>query len=472
METCSSKMAPTFLHSLTLANPKVDSSESKEGKSTKTSRVYGPHDCKLWADVTWENLEATFGEVLRQEVHEDRTRDANDAASVKTDILEEGSVITLTHGWNEKVVQRALDGTRDILMKNQLKGPLSRGVIHFTKNDGEGHIPNELGNLQKPDWCVYQKKAGDKAPFGNIVPGDCKPAKKWKSEWINSDDERLKQKARRVVQQITKYMYLGKTRYGFVISEEELVPVRLSMFHRQKDALEGRIIADHQEQQIADTSEAYGEGDEPYNPCSPEIPLEPGQTLGVPFINPGNRIRLLLEYCQIPWTASGSGRLPLLAIQDSSIKGTDTYTSLGEITRGGSPVFEEQEHRDKIDNNTILERQTRARKRRAKTPAHPITGSKRSKSQRNSMHRDQGDMPVATRSQQAQFEGYSRGGQDETVRESIFTRSFASSHASSSGSRRSTRKKKGNLGDSFNSIASTSQSAEGHGSFAWSFQSS
>ncbi|KAI1399237.1 hypothetical protein F4819DRAFT_426964 [Hypoxylon fuscum] len=469
-------MAPTFLHYLTLANPKVDSSESKEGDPTKIPRVYGPHDCKLWADVTWENLEATFGEALRQEAHDHITRDVDDAASVKTDVLEEASVITLIETWNQKVVQRALHGTRDILIKNQLKGPLSRGVIYFAKNDGEGHMRCERGNVQRPDWCVYQKKPAEKkVRFDNIVPGECKPAKKWKSEWINSDDERLKKKARKALQQITKYMYLGKTRYGFIISEEELVPVRLSMFYRQKDALEGRVVAEHREQQIADTSEVYGEGDEPYNPHSPGIPLEAGQTLGAPFINPGNRIRLLLEYCQIPWAASGIGSLtvnltlwwlPLLAVQNSSIKGTDTYTSLGEMARGGSPEFKEQEQRDKVDNNTTLA-QTSTRKRRAETQAYPITRSK----SRNSMHRGQGDKPVAKRTRQALFGGYPGGSQGETDSESMLTQSFASSHASSSGPRRATRKNKGNLGGSFTSIPSTTQSAEGHASFASSFQS-
>jgi hypothetical protein len=164
-------------------------------------------------------------------LNEPKTRDANDIDSEKRRILEEGSVVTLTQTWSEEVVQHTLNGTREVLMKDHLGEPLSRKKVYFTKNNGQRNILNELGIRQKPDWCVYQRQQEDDEPVTNIVPGDCKSAKKWKSEWINSDSKRLKKAARRVTQQITKYMFLGNTRYGFVISEEELVLVRLSKFY-------------------------------------------------------------------------------------------------------------------------------------------------------------------------------------------------------------------------------------------------
>ncbi|KAK8126870.1 uncharacterized protein PG998_002629 [Apiospora kogelbergensis] len=295
-------MATSFLSYLRLPNPAASSSECKSGSSTLGSQQYRPDEVKPWEDLTLENLEKTFKDVLEHQMDEPRIRNAREISPERLILYEEGSVRTLAEHWNEQ-------------------------------NHGQGHIPNQDGQHQKPDWCVYQKKDEQSTkPCPNLLPGDIKPAKKWKSEWITSSDPTMRRKAYLVLNQITKYMYLGGRRYGFILSEEELVAVRLSMFTRDPEenlelANDGSAAAAHMLDSLQD--------------------LEGGPEED--FADAQRRQGRFLEYCGIPWRACGDDSftvnltlwwLTVLAVQDARIKSAGNYTSLGSLIRGKSPSWD------------------------------------------------------------------------------------------------------------------------------------
>ncbi|KAK8096001.1 hypothetical protein PG999_014023 [Apiospora kogelbergensis] len=326
-------MATSFLSYLRLPNPAANSSECKSGSSTLGSQQYRPDEVKPWEDLTLENLEKTFKDVLEHQMDEPRIRNAREISPERLILYEEGSVRTLAEHWNEEVVQHALRGTQQLLHRKLPEGPFDDGHIYFRQNHGQGHIPNQDGQHQKPDWCVYQKKDEQSTkPCPNLLPGDIKPAKKWKSEWITSSDPTMRRKAYLVLNQITKYMYLGGRRYGFILSEEELVAVRLSMFTRDPEenlelANDGSAAAAHMLDSLQD--------------------LEGGPEED--FADAQRRQGRFLEYCGIPWRACGDDSftvnltlwwLTVLAVQDARIKSAGNYTSLGSLIRGKSPSWD------------------------------------------------------------------------------------------------------------------------------------
>lgn len=325
-------MATSFLSYLRLPNPAADSSECKGGGSSLGSHRYKPDEVKPWEDLTLENLEKTYKDVLLNMMDKPKILNAGEISPERLDLYEEESVKTLAEQWNEKVVQHVLRGTQELLHRKLPEGPFGDGQIYFRKNHGQGHITSQNGRPQKPDWCVYQKKDGwGTKPCPNLLPGDIKPAKKWKSEWITSSDSTMRRKADLVLNQITKYMYLGGKRYGFILSEEELVAVRLSMFTRDTEAL----------QELAqDDSAAAAHMIGSFQNLDDKSDED--------FADAQRRQGRYLEYCGIPWDASGEDSftvnltlwwLTVLAMQDASIKSVGDYTPLSSLIRGQSPPY-------------------------------------------------------------------------------------------------------------------------------------
>lgn len=340
-------MATTFFEYLTLPNPETDASRCKKGPNTKSTSNYGPNKVRPWTDITLKNLEASFGDVLLQQMDKPLIKDSKDVPLEKGILYEEDSITMLAASWTEPVVQHALSGTQKVLSDSQPDGPFTRGKIYFLKNTGRGHVKNEKGKDQKPDWCVYQKGQveGDGELVANLVPGDTKPARKWKSAWINSTDETTRRRAKLVLQQITKYMYLGNTRYGFILSEEELVPVRLSKYLRGPGR-DDEKRTDNRDQQILRSNWETINDDQEDDGVISDITQDGERDTDGSFAESSRPFGLLLEYGCVPWGANGRGDLtinltlwwlPVLAVQCALIKESGSYTPLSEKKRGHSP---------------------------------------------------------------------------------------------------------------------------------------
>ncbi|KAL1854922.1 hypothetical protein Daus18300_011242 [Diaporthe australafricana] len=367
-------MAVSFLDYLTLPNPTPDSSRCKDGTNHKTSGSYGPDEVKPWMDLSMENLEMTYKDILMHPMRKPRVRSADDIEPEMARLFEEASVQSLAEHWNEKVVQHVIDGTQKLLHDKLPDGPFDCGKIYFVKNKGQGHLKDGDGNVSKPDWCLYQKtEAAEKEDYyGNLLPGDIKTAKKWKADWINSSNLRQRKKADPVLAQITKYMCLADTRYGFVLSEEELVAMRISRYERDIETLEELAQDDTAGRaQVLDSTN--------------NLEDDPDGA----FADTERRVGILLEFCKIPWTANGMDSLTInlalwwlsvLAAQCPPIKEAGKYTSMGAKSPENStnPAdVEPQTNAEQQDRSSI---RASSSKRKAKVSVPITNGSRRTRS--------------------------------------------------------------------------------------------
>ncbi|KAI1345573.1 hypothetical protein F5Y01DRAFT_320622 [Xylaria sp. FL0043] len=372
-------MELTFLDYLTLANPNP-TVQSRGGWSSKTRKVYGPDKQRPWKDITFENLQATFGTILSQAMDPPDVRNSGQISSEKTKVFTEKSVQKIAALWNEPVVQQALDGTHELLSETYPDVPFIEGKIQFIENDGRGNIVDEKGKQQKPDWMVYQ--VGQRGTtVDNLIPGDCKPAAKWKSEWLNGDSETLKKKAHWVLRQATKYMCLGNKRYSFILSEEELVPMRLSIYTRDLEVKSRRFFRSR-ESQVVTSSRMFEESDTEED----EGRLEAGSDISRisqandpegSFADASRNTGYILEWCSIPWSHEGADKLTVnltfwwlsvLAIQSAALKEYGRYTPLGEKTRGHSPVFSGPPLRGYTEETDRRQKATAQTKRKIEEP--------------------------------------------------------------------------------------------------------
>jgi hypothetical protein len=275
-------------------------------------------------------------------------------------------------------------------------GPFDDGKIYFAKNRGQGHLKDGNGKVSKPDWCLYQKTEDLEVEdhYGNLFPGDIKPAKKWKADWINSPRLHEKKKADLVLEQLTKYMCLADTRYGFVLSEEELVAMRISRFQRDIESLE--------ELAQEDTAAARELIDSTYDPEN-----DPDGA----FADTERGVGILLEFCTIPWTANGTGSLTInlalwwlsvLAVQCPPIREVGSYASMGAKSPATSVALvdlEAQREDHEQDRSSI---QARTSKRKANTSDPATEGSMRTRSSKGVQTRS---MTRAKRPQRAETSG-------------------------------------------------------------------
>ncbi|GAP88161.2 hypothetical protein SAMD00023353_1500660 [Rosellinia necatrix] len=264
-------MESTFLDYLTLGNPHITVRSKGRGRS-KTQRVYGPDKQREWKDMSYENLQSTFGAILSQPMDTPEVRNADEIPSEKTQVFTEKSVQKIAALWNEPVVQHALDGTYEILRAHP-DMRFFEGRVQFTENDGRGNLVDEEGKQQRPDWMVYL--TGNQGTVDNLIPGDCKLASKWKSEWLKEHNKTSwKKDAIWVLRQATKYMSLGNKRYSFILSEEELVPMRLPIYIRDKKA-DGNRTGNHHTNQMTIQTETF----DVFDPEEDDDSFEPGSNI-------------------------------------------------------------------------------------------------------------------------------------------------------------------------------------------------
>lgn len=77
----------------------------------------------------------------------------------------------------------------------------------------------------KPDLAFFDP-SGSLSTKPNRCPGDLKVSWKWSSRWATSTRSRQRVEYRQVLSQVNFYMKQHKARYGFVITDTELVPIK------------------------------------------------------------------------------------------------------------------------------------------------------------------------------------------------------------------------------------------------------
>lgn len=230
--------ASTLLHYLKRPNPEVDSTWSlTDRRSGAKSKVKAsPHDALQlreafkWEGMEWEVLKPILDGILELPVSSmPNFEDFLIYPSHLKEVSDENSLDTLLTRWNYPVVAAALskaqshDDFRDKLGTSEHLHEIS------IARGGQAWLPNE--NMLKPDWagillsCHDNKgpnEVSNPRPYLNVLPGDTKLSTKFKSEWGWGN-----QRFDDPVIQVFTYRRRASVPYGYIITQEELVILRL-----------------------------------------------------------------------------------------------------------------------------------------------------------------------------------------------------------------------------------------------------
>lgn len=251
----SEKSLPLF-HYLTRANPEVDSNwsltDKKSGAKTKSKNDVSPHDKLLlydvfeWESIGWKkDLEPVLGDVLKLPISNmPNFDDSLLHPSHLKEIHDEKSLDALLIRWNYAVVSAALqiaqrhEGFQGTVFASSHSGEVSMAVggQAWLPLNGQGAQASEPRKQEKalfPDWAGILKEDKENARLGNgnqdntrhylnILPGDTKLSTKFKSRW-GWGDKRFDN----VIIQVFTYCRRANVRYGYILTQEELVILRL-----------------------------------------------------------------------------------------------------------------------------------------------------------------------------------------------------------------------------------------------------
>ena len=233
----------TLIEYLTEANPNLDSTNSLKGKNTESKKkIYKDFDdIEEWNEFKYDTLQVIFGSTLEDDVSQHDLPDIGRLLPLSLtpdhlySISDEDSLNSVLAIWIQPIVCTALTVAQ---LEYQVKDRISMA------RGGQAYIRNLEGKL-KPDWagiqekasCVVSVKGKEQARCFNILPGDTKLSTKWKSEKFIHNEK--KPNLRMPIRQLMTYCEYAETRYGYLLSQEELVVFRFSQTLRKTDKSPG-----------------------------------------------------------------------------------------------------------------------------------------------------------------------------------------------------------------------------------------
>ncbi|KAF2760428.1 hypothetical protein EJ05DRAFT_283808 [Pseudovirgaria hyperparasitica] len=221
-------MAPprTVIELLTIPNPVVTLSERHRAKSTSVSkRSYYPtvRRLKPWTEFSIKTLQVLFDKRLWVLL---KAETPNLCVPMEVDansrtIVEERSIEALVLKWNHTIIDHALSKTAVRFLGQNVHmviGPQSTLTFDEHKT--------------KPDWGAIC----DRQQHSSILPGDSKCGIKWHSSHLDGLVNRKRdfavpqglQHALWPIRQVLYYCISSNTRYGYIITHQELVVLRCS----------------------------------------------------------------------------------------------------------------------------------------------------------------------------------------------------------------------------------------------------
>ena len=288
----------SLLNYLRTENPAVDG-HMCHGKGLTTSNTWEtPKSIELWEDFEFKSLQAIYDGQLQEILN--RRFILQEFSAIPQfpfrEIHDEDSLESLLIKWNQSIVSHALSNAQDHLNNGQ-----ENDTIYMVKG-GQAKYPDDSSRY-RPDWGAVKRTANCTTKPETILPGETKLSQKWSSRKIKlgpvyEDYETTKWLP--PVSQIFSYCVRSNSRYGYLITDEELVVVRI----REEPRTDS--------QSAVDTHESIESSD---STCARYIGI--------------------LEYQAIPWTKDTTSEdekckgmtmnlalwwLHMMAAEDSSIK--------------------------------------------------------------------------------------------------------------------------------------------------------
>lgn len=258
---------PKILEILTQANVDIDASQLRSGGNTSVTGLIAPSSWRPWIGFDYRTLSAIFTEELKKDYR---------FSAKPTPLVEDLRIFT--EETLEDILRRFEAPLVNYCLFDQTGSP------HF----GRGSRCESVD--YKPDWStVSHSHLQASKRFENLLPGDTKVSRKWRPEMKNEGGGA---EWRKVMTQIMTYMAYYRSRYGFIITDRCLVPLRIT----RKPSGPG----------IARTR----------TPRSTAVPVrypnEPSTGKDDPAYEDKHPLQWeyeLPEYVVIPWSAKGPGQL-------------------------------------------------------------------------------------------------------------------------------------------------------------------
>ena len=178
-----------------------------------------------WNDFEFDSLEAIYNGRLRK-VLDKETSSFIDRSAIPylpfCEIHDENSLEALLIKWNQSVVSDALDVTQKHLGADE-----GQPKIYMVRGGQASRIPN-----YRPDWAGVLRDRTRKRT-NSVLAGDTKVSWKWSSRDIQVGDTNTVYLAKdwlQPIKQIYTYCSTLKVRYGYIMTEKELVVIRIRPF--------------------------------------------------------------------------------------------------------------------------------------------------------------------------------------------------------------------------------------------------
>ena len=291
-------------------NPDIQTKNWSRGSNTSSKRLIylTPGLIEKWEDFGYDSLQKIYGGALHRVLKSEYScRDYSDIPQKPyCEIADENCLEMLLAMWNWRVVSEGLSKAQECLYAHQ-----NSNVIYMAKGGRSRFLVAGKAGKFRPDWAGIQTNPEDnisreetmKPP--NILPGDSKLGKKWSSNKIKDGPvkgEYLSNDWLKPLKQIYTYCVKANARYGYIITEEEVVVIRVRPILEPgdsgatNDSQESwqESVTSEKEQETVDTQAAFPELDE-----------------GHDFILSSSVFRKVeeygrLEYKAIPWSNAAS----------------------------------------------------------------------------------------------------------------------------------------------------------------------
>ena len=159
------------------------------------------------------------------------------------EIHDEDSLECLLVKWNHSIVSDALSTAQD-----HLDNHLSSTKIYMVKG-GQADYPGSNSKL-RPDWGAIRRSTPAISKNRNILPGDTKLSTKWSSDYIERGHCENRWTGAcdwfSPLKQIYTYCVRANARYGYLITDKELVVMRITPL-QEYDGQSGLDNLDSQE---------------------------------------------------------------------------------------------------------------------------------------------------------------------------------------------------------------------------------
>ncbi|MCJ1258317.1 hypothetical protein MMC24_006149 [Lignoscripta atroalba] len=263
----------SLLDYLRIPNPAVSGEACPDGSNTKSTKndYYVPRAVCEWEEFEYETLNVFYGGELRRVLEQEF--DLQDFSGIPDfpfcKYFDENSFESLLIKWNHSIVSEALSKAQHFL--SRMHDPI------YMVRGGQAESPYPRKKW-KPDWgCVRLPRFEPRVKRKNLLPGDTKVSAKWSSELIKTGEMTNNRESKdwtRPISQIYSYCVRNNTRYGYIITDAELVAVRI------------RLVQQHDPQTSFDTARS--------SPEPAKSVIHRARTEGI------------LEYKAIPWTEGGN----------------------------------------------------------------------------------------------------------------------------------------------------------------------